>query len=721
MILRDYQEEIKERVYAAWNAGCRGVMCQMPTGTGKTVVTAQIVFDSLACPMEKHWERGQKTTKVLVVAHRKEILEQTKETLEKYGLGDRVVDGSIIVDSIQKLTSKKSISFLSLLTGEDAQRAGEGLLVVIDEAHHCTAKTYRKLWTLFPEAKFLGMTATPCRMKEEGFDELFDKLICADDVSVFIKNGWLSMYEYYAAKPNSDMIYNVRALRDRGIDGDYKVGEMGSLMDNRASIEQLYKAYKDYAEGKQGIIYAINKEHAAHIASFYAERIEADGKTSETQTDHHPASPLKGEKGLVAVVDSDTPKEERERINREYREGKIRILVNCEIYGEGYDVPFVQFIQLARPTLSLSKYLQQVGRGLRPHKDKKATVILDCVGNCYRFGMPNDVRDWQKMFRGGQIEGTHGSCVYIDSRDFQYMAMQARNILDVDDGHDHEMEQIVSFRDLEREIDRTCNVRQTGISPLDGRFVLNDFTNDVDSVYLPKGISDDYYNIEKKLAEEPAPHTSRKFMQNGLMGLKVREEVVLPAIYWEIIRWSDDYAYVNDRKNMSYLVNMKNEVVYKEYRVVEIYRDDIIKVDKDTGRSSNYHEYRYVDLRDGNHLLHISMPVRHKIGNLNFIETEEGIYRYSENTKLQFLKSDLCFDDNGVMKVDAIVKSAMGKTITIVAFHDDDYAYTIQGEHRSGDLILKRFGDKRLYRSNGKDRPTEWKASQRDLMLQMKR
>lgn len=608
------------------------------------------------------------------MAHRKEILEQINDTLNRYGLGERIKDGSIIVESIQKLSRNNDLS--SSIEGDNDQRAGEGLLVVIDEAHHCTARTYRKLWRTFPKAKFLGMTATPCRMKQEGFDSLFDILICADDVPVFIKNGWLSMYEYYAATPNSDMLYGVRQLRERGADGDYKVGEMGSVMDNRASIGQLYRAYKDYADGMQGIIYAINKLHALHIKQFYEQKGES-----------------------VALVDSETPKIEREQVNEDYRAGKIKILVNCEIYGEGYDAPFVQFIQLARPTLSLSKYLQQVGRGLRPHKDKKATAILDCVGNYYRFGMPNDVRDWQKMFHEGQMEGESRYCVHIDSQDFRYMAMQPKAILDVDDGHDHEMEQIVSLKDLQREVNRyvndkpnevpqkaadeskqrtmakesTVNIQKAKSTPVvdpdDDKVIYNDFTNDFESIVIPMEWRQDY---AQRVSEEKAVPTSTKKIWDGhFAGLESNGRVVVPAIYRDIEMWSDDYAYVTDTNNDSYLVNMKNEIVYKKHVVVGIYPDDIIAVSTSGASKLTRADMKYVDLRDKNQVLFFLMPVRQKVGNLEFIETPGGIYRHIENTKMQFLKADMHFDENGVLKAESIVKNVSGISYTLYAFEGD--------------------------------------------------
>lgn len=390
--LRNYQIEMKAQIHAAWNGGMRSVMCQMPTGTGKTVVAVSVIRDEL-CPDENRKIAEDKT--VLVVAHRREILEQTKETLRRHGLGKKLKDGAIVVESIQKLA--RMIPPEEITEGRDADEATTKLsgektafhpsLVVIDEAHHATAETYRDLWNRWPEAKFLGLTATPCRLKKEGFTELFDNLFCSWPVKSFIKEGWLADFEYIVVKADSEMRGRINGLTKRGVDGDYQIKEMGGVLDNRASIEQLYRSYDMYARGKQGIVYAINREHAAHIAEYYQERIAG-----------HEA----GSSPKVALIDSGTGKKERKQLLEDYRDGKIQILVNCEIYTEGYDAPFVEFIQMARPTLSLSKYLQQVGRGLRPNKGGMKTVILDNVGLYYMFGLPSADRDWRKMFRSGQ-------------------------------------------------------------------------------------------------------------------------------------------------------------------------------------------------------------------------------------------------------------------------------------------------------------------------------
>ncbi|MBQ7986998.1 MAG: DEAD/DEAH box helicase [Bacteroidaceae bacterium] len=373
-MLRDYQTDMLQRLERAW-AGHRSVMVQMPTGTGKTVLMAEAVRnEELKIKNEKF---------ILVVAHRRELIEQICRTLERNGIRD------VTVTSIQKLAR------------EAAPGSGAPSLVIIDEAHHALAKTYRMLWDWWPEAKFLGLTATPCRLNGAAFTDLFDVLLQSWPIQTFIDKGWLSDFEYVSAAPDSEEMKRVAALDKRGTDGDYQQKQMVTVMDVPESIEHLYETYRQFVCGKKGIVYAINREHAKHIAEYYAEQ------------------------GVrCAVIDSRTPLGEREKLVERYRGGSTRgvrhlgdiasditvvpdssvppidVLVNVDIFGEGFDVPEVEFIQLARPTLSLSKYLQQVGRGMRVSEGKEAVTILDNVGLYQTFGLPTDERDWRLMFLG---------------------------------------------------------------------------------------------------------------------------------------------------------------------------------------------------------------------------------------------------------------------------------------------------------------------------------
>ena len=350
--LRDYQQEMKLRLFKEWELH-RSVMVQMPTGTGKTHLLAAIVREFL---------RGS-GSRVWIVAHRRELVDQIEETVSRHGMSKE--DGRVRVMSIQWLSrNRKSMD-------------EEPDLIVIDEAHHALAETYRILWENYPEARKLGMTATPCRLNGKGFTDLFDSLIASWTVAEFIGKGWLSSFDYVSIRANSKEQRLIDSLKKRGADGDYQVKEMNEVLNRETSIGRLYESVERYARGKKGIVYAVSIAHARRIAACYSAH------------------------GLEAVaIDSRTPASERRELVEDFRRGKVKVLVNVDIFSEGFDCPDVEFVQLARPTLSLAKYLQQVGRGLRKSGDKESCMLIDNVGLHRIFGLPVRERDWEAMFEG---------------------------------------------------------------------------------------------------------------------------------------------------------------------------------------------------------------------------------------------------------------------------------------------------------------------------------
>ena len=440
-MLRDYQIEICEKVNEAFKAH-RSVMVQMPTGTGKTVVLASLV----------------KRCSVLIVAHRIELIEQTGAFLSHFGIDYGVIAGGkwptefkrVMVASIQTLSKKPVLDF-------------NPSLVVIDEAHHALAKTYQMLWTAWPEAKFLGLTATPYRMSGDGFTDLFEVLVDSWSVKRFIADGWLSPYDYYSIRPDSEEQKEIDSLKKRGADGDFQMKELREKLDVRPSIERLYESFERFAFDKKGIVYAIDIAHAEHIAEFFREQgvaayaissktplperkllIEGfrrsssfeekgssfegkgssfEGKSSEVFENHPPSPslPLKkglhrfplnplspqgtgdlkpGRPGLYSQTSSRPCGVARELPTQQSCDCFIQVLVSVDLFSEGFDCPDVEFIQMARPTLSLAKYLQMVGRGLRAHQGKECVTIIDNVGLYRRFGLPSGERDWERYFEG---------------------------------------------------------------------------------------------------------------------------------------------------------------------------------------------------------------------------------------------------------------------------------------------------------------------------------
>ena len=466
--LFDYQEDMKEQIEKALRLH-RSVMAQMPTGTGKTYLLTAVI-DSFVSnnPMEKVW----------IVAHRRELVSQIEETVRKFH-SYSASNASFLLSSVKAM----SIQWLMRHYDEIEEEPG---MIVIDEAHHALAKTYKEMWERFPKAKFLGLTATPCRLNGKGFTDLFDVLVQSWGVPEFISKGRLATYDFVSIKSDGVTQRLIDSLQKRGADGDYQNKEMDMLLNKKPSIERLYRSLEEFGKDRKGIVYAININHANAIAEFYREHgiaaVAIDSKTpsslrkelierfkaSNTSFSNHPvkfskitpslftikegnlsnhpvplskegstshpdpltlrgeggnrptrcSEPLRSKVGGPSKVSPDCAGWDRlgatclrsaDRLAATCLRpadgvadglGPIQVLVNVDIFSEGFDCPDVEFVQLARPTLSLAKYLQMVGRGLRVAKGKKNCVIIDNVGLYRVFGLPSQVWNWNAMFEG---------------------------------------------------------------------------------------------------------------------------------------------------------------------------------------------------------------------------------------------------------------------------------------------------------------------------------
>lgn len=462
--LFDYQEDMKERIEKALRLH-RSVMAQMPTGTGKTYLLTAVI-DSFVSnnPMEKVW----------IVAHRRELVSQIDETVRKFHSYSASNTSSL-------LSSVKAMSIQWLMRHYDEIEEEPGM-IVIDEAHHALAKTYKEMWERFPKAKFLGLTATPCRLNEKGFTDLFDVLVQSWDVPEFICKGRLATYDFVSIKSDGMTQRLIDSLQKRGADGDYQNKEMDMLLNKKPNIERLYRSLEEFGKDRKGIVYAINISHAQKITKLYQEH------------------------GVKAIaIDSKTPSAERQQDIEAFKKGDIQVLVNVDIFSEGFDCPDVEFVQLARPTLSLAKYLQMVGRGLRVAKGKKNCVIIDNVGLYRVFGLPSQVWNWKATFEGRLRYSRKKETP--KERDFFLMYGKQET---VPVGQDSEMMMVMSHEELMQSLQYRefvdCNDDFAIVKLNDGKMTV--------------------VNRQGEQVIEPGNYYDMKFLQGNILSYRPRRKTV---------------------------------------------------------------------------------------------------------------------------------------------------------------------------------------------------
>ena len=646
--LFDYQEDMKERIEKALRLH-RSVMAQMPTGTGKTVLLASVVESFL---------REHSNCNVWIVAHRRELVSQIRETIQRVfskthpssltlkggstafpkplspqGTGDvtapprrseplRSKDGGpskVSPDCLSAGASKEasicspdslsagafnvpikavSIQWLAKHYDEIEEEPG---MIVIDEAHHALAKTYKEMWKRFPNAKFLGLTATPCRLNGKGFTDLFDVLVQSWSVPEFISKGRLATYDFVSIKSDGVTQRLIDSLQKRGADGDYQNKEMDRVLNKKPSIERLYKSFEKYGKDRKGIVYAINISHANAIAEFYREhgiaavaidsktpsslrkelieRFKASSNTSQYFSKTHPSSltlkggstafpkplspqgtgdvtalrcsePLRSKVGGPSKVSPDCAGWDRlgmsgaSKVSPDCLCGvnrlgdglgdrlgatclraadgvgdrltatclrpadglaPIQVLVNVDIFSEGFDCPDVEFVQLARPTLSLAKYLQMVGRGLRVAKGKKNCLIIDNVGLYRVFGLPSQVWNWNAMFEGKLKVGKKKETP--KERDF-FLMYGKQETMPV--GQDSEMMMVMSHEELMQSLKYRefvdCNDDFAIVKLNDGKMTV--------------------VNRQGEQVIEPGNYYDMKFLQGNILSYRPRRKTV---------------------------------------------------------------------------------------------------------------------------------------------------------------------------------------------------
>lgn len=385
--LRDYQQEAKAKIFDQWDSW-NNILYQMPTGTGKTRLFTSIIRDISLASLQENRRKG-----ILIIAHRTELIEQIDESLNKYRIPHGIIAGSF--KDRRDLLLPVQVTSIQTITHPANRKLAEAFhadYIIIDEAHHATAQSYTKLWSYYPQSKKLGVTATPWRMDGRGFRGNFDAFIPSMRIKEFLEKGWLAPYKYYSVPFDSQIRNNIESIREYNLDGDYKTSLLEQVVDTCRIRAQLLESYLKFVKGKKGIIYSISRKHSKHICNQFLEA------------------------GIrIADIDSETPSDLRKELVQDFKDGKLDIIVNVDIFSEGFDCPDLEFVQLARPTRSLVKYIQQVGRGLRRNGTKQC-IILDNVGMYGRFGLPDDERPWEEYFNG-DVESPNKLSIRVSNRD----------------------------------------------------------------------------------------------------------------------------------------------------------------------------------------------------------------------------------------------------------------------------------------------------------------
>jgi superfamily II DNA or RNA helicase len=323
--LHDYQVKTRTDIDAAAAAGHRRILVTAPTGSGKTVVATSIINAAVA-----------RRERVLFLCHRRELTQNASRELHEVGVDHGIVQagfpsrpGALVqVASIGTLHARAVRSRTIELPPAN--------LVIVDEAHHAPARSWRRLIEAYPKAIILGLTATPCRADGKGLGNVFDVLIVSANVAELTAAKYLVPTRVYApARPN---LAGVQVRR-----GDYVEDQLAARMDTAKLVGDIGEHWLRLGEQRPTVLFAVNVAHSVHIRDEFRRL------------------------GVLAEhIDGSTPLEERDAVLAKLAAGKIEIVTNCQVLTEGWNCPAVSCIVLARPTKSLGLFRQMIGRVLRP-------------------------------------------------------------------------------------------------------------------------------------------------------------------------------------------------------------------------------------------------------------------------------------------------------------------------------------------------------------------
>lgn len=380
IVLRPYQSSMIDEAREAMRQGCRRVLLVAPTGAGKRLMAIHTINRAV--------QRGKRCW---FLVHRKELLDQACQTLTEAGLRFGVIQSGLQPDYRQPI----QVASIQTLTRRIAG-IPEPDFIFADEAHHARATSWATVLAAYPHAFILGFTATPIRLDGRSLGQQFDRLIIGPIMRELIDAGFLADYRLYA--PPAPDISGIRTRM-----GDYSNDELAGAVDRPQIVGDVVAHYQRYAAGTQGVCFGVNVLHSQHIRdAFLGAGISA----------RH--------------LDGTTSRNDRSLILQDFAAGRFRVLCNVDILGEGLDVAGIETVICARPTQSLSVYLQQIGRGLRVKPDGRRAIILDHAGNSLRHGLPDEPRAWSLEDEKTKRKRPSGQGIKICPACFAAIIPQAR-------------------------------------------------------------------------------------------------------------------------------------------------------------------------------------------------------------------------------------------------------------------------------------------------------
>jgi DNA repair protein RadD len=369
--LRDYQERAIEAVRDSFRTGHRRTLLVSPTGSGKT-----LMFSYISAGMARNDKR------IVIIAHRRELLKQISGALKGVG-----VKHSILAAGTMGLPRSNVVVASVFTLARRLAKFPAPDLIIGDEAHHFTPdSTWGKVVKAFPNARVLGVTATPERLDGKGLGLLFDDMVMGPTVAELTEQGYLSPAEVYA--PSKPDLSKARTRM-----GDYVTKDLEETMDRPSITGSAVSHYSKLADGRRAVAFCVSVKHAKDVAE--------DFRLAGYSASH---------------VDGAMDDKERDSVLDKFGRGEIQVLTSCDLISEGFDLPAIEVAILLRPTKSLSMYLQQVGRAIRPNPGKDKTIVLDHCGNTAMHGFIDEYRDWQltadkaRKSKGGEAVAVVRTC-----------------------------------------------------------------------------------------------------------------------------------------------------------------------------------------------------------------------------------------------------------------------------------------------------------------------